>query len=73
MSWFKRWRKKKLMKNIRANMTFLGFSVTDLSDQEIEEAVVQMGHVMGRVGLTAYAAGSAMRLFLEGCKECEGE
>lgn len=55
--------RKQAILRIRAHFMALGYDTSDMTDEEIEEGILKIGHAAFRAGVTAEEAASAMRAY----------
>lgn len=69
---FKKWllsyRRRKALRNIRSGMMSLGFSVSHLSDEQIEAALIDTSKRLARAGVTADVFVRAFQRFSDAAK-----
>lgn len=67
--WWLSYKRRKALRNIRLGMVSLGFSVSHLSDEQIEAALIDTSKRLARAGVTADTFARAFQRFGDSAKE----
>lgn len=60
LKYYREWKRRRVIRRLRANLAFFGVDVSDQTDEQLEAAVVSAGQQIGAVGVTVVEAYSAM-------------
>ena len=60
--WYDHRKKKKAINNLRANMLFFGYDVSDMTDEEIETGVKKASELFGKAGVTSQQAADGLKM-----------